>query len=180
MEWIVEKAVELGVQRLIPVVTNHTVVQMKKKGPKAFQERWQKIADQALKQCGRLHRLEVDLPIPLEDVLSQRPPTSKMTRLWCDETSTGESPYLLNWLLTHPLPPSGTIHLLIGPEGGWSSQEKSLLTQEVSISHPGLQVECYRIDLGPQILRAETAAVFGASLLTSFGLNSHYGPKFSQ
>ena len=56
MEWVVEKAVELGVTTLVPVLTAHTVVQMDRKGPEAFQERWQKIADQALKQCGRLDR----------------------------------------------------------------------------------------------------------------------------
>ena len=54
MEWVVEKAVELGVTTLVPILAAHTVVQMDRKGPEAFRERRQKIADQALKQCGRL------------------------------------------------------------------------------------------------------------------------------
>ena len=54
MEWVVEKATELGVHTFTPVLTDHTVIQVKNKGPEFFQERWQKIADQSLKQCGRL------------------------------------------------------------------------------------------------------------------------------
>ena len=64
MEWVIEKAVELGVSSFIPVLTDHTVVQMKSKTPDLFQQRWQKIADQALKQCGRLEAMKVTLPTP--------------------------------------------------------------------------------------------------------------------
>ena len=56
MEWVIEKSVELGVKLFIPVITDHTVVQFKSKGPEVFKERWQKIADQALKQCNRLKK----------------------------------------------------------------------------------------------------------------------------
>jgi 16S rRNA (uracil1498-N3)-methyltransferase len=84
MEWVVEKAVELGIKTLVPVVTAHTVVQLDKKGPEAFRERWQKIADQALKQCGRLDRLEIKTPVKLEELLAG---SSQAPRLWCDESA---------------------------------------------------------------------------------------------
>ena len=68
MDWVVEKSVELGVRNLQPVVTDHTVVQMDKKGPKVV-ARWQKIADEALKQCGRLQRMDFQ-PIAVQEVAS--------------------------------------------------------------------------------------------------------------
>ena len=56
MDWLIEKSVELGVKSFVPLLTDHTVVQMDRKSPEDFQKRWQKMADQALKQCGRLER----------------------------------------------------------------------------------------------------------------------------
>ena len=61
MSWAIEKAVELGVSRLTPVIADHCVVKLTK-GPTEFRERWQRIADQALKQCGRLERMTIEDP----------------------------------------------------------------------------------------------------------------------
>jgi 16S rRNA (uracil1498-N3)-methyltransferase len=149
MEWVIEKAVELGVRRLVPVLTQHTVVQLKNKGPEAFQERWQRIADQALKQCGRLERLDVALPTPLETLAGD----GSLTRLWCDEVA--DSPYLMDWIGAQSPAPQA-LRLLIGPEGGWSEVERELLNRSTGV---------VRVGLGSLILRAETAAIFGASLL---------------
>lgn len=155
MEWAVEKAVELGASELVPLVTAHTVVQIKQKGPEAFQSRWQKIADQALKQCGRLERLEVRLPVGLEDHLAATSADGRRkVRLWCDETERQRAPELVNWLKSAPTELS-ELRLLIGPEGGWSAGERDLLARE-----PGM----VRVGLGPWVLRAETAALFTLSL----------------
>lgn len=171
MEWVVEKAVELGVHSLTPVLTDHTVVQMKSKGPEQFQERWQKIADQALKQCGRLDQMEISLPISLEELLTQDPkkisePQTSFIRLWCDEESSSEPVYLMDWLNSREKEANGEAHplirLLIGPEGGWSSNERLLLQKEMSSS------PIHRIGLGPRVLRAETAALFSVSVVTAF------------
>lgn len=161
MEWVVEKSVELGVKTVIPVITDHTVVQIKQKGPEAFQHRWQKIADQALKQCGRLDRLQIQPPIALEDLLVQQPSNENSPRLWCDEAGREQTPEVLEWLLRQPSIQSlhGT-RLLIGPEGGWSHSERELLSR----SSPSL----LRLSLGPWVLRAETAAITGIALITSF------------
>ncbi len=167
MEWVVEKAVELGVLKLVPVLTAHTVVQMKTKGPELFRERWQKIADQALKQCGRLDRMDISLPISLENLLSlENLPTNQnqspsWSRLWCDEASQAESPYLLNWLFAHPPQKGSLLKVLIGPEGGWSSSERTLLNLQSQVSPQ------HRIHLGPLILRAETAALFSISVISA-------------
>ncbi|MBC7692299.1 MAG: 16S rRNA (uracil(1498)-N(3))-methyltransferase [Methylotenera sp.] len=154
MEWAIEKAVELGVQTFTPVLTAHTVVQMDRKGPDAFQERWQKIADQALKQCGRFERMQVALPTPLEMLLSQSPARSERPRIWCDETSKDLAPPLTQWLQQHS--EIEALSLLVGPEGGWSENERKLLAST-----------CQNVSLGPLILRAETAAVLTSSLVTA-------------
>jgi 16S rRNA (uracil1498-N3)-methyltransferase len=161
MEWVVEKAVELGVRTLVPTLTAHTIVQMKNKGPEAFRERWQKIADQALKQCGRLERLQIENPITLENLTAQSPMTDRFPRYWCDETARGHStPDFLTVLNTRVLSENAeapeAIRLLIGPEGGWSEAERGLLAPSTS-----------KVSLGPLVLRAETAAVYGASLVAA-------------
>ncbi len=156
MEWAVEKAVELGVERLVPVLAAHTVVQTGKKGPESFADRWQKIADQALKQCGRLRRLEVAIPVALEELLAAEPARPSEPRLWCDETSRGEAPSLFQALAEGETPT--TIRILVGPEGGWSERERELL---------GVSA-CRRTSLGPLTLRAETAALFAASVAAAW------------
>lgn len=151
MEWVIEKAVELGVQTLTPVITDYTVVQIQKKGADAFVERWQKIADQALKQCGRLERMKIDTPTKLEELFIQK----NGTTLWLDETlaANGTHHEHLNEVpLIENLMP---VSLLVGPEGGFSPHERDRLTR--------LQLQ--RFHLGAIILRAETAALMGMALL---------------
>jgi len=161
MEWVIEKAVELGIGTVVPILTAHTVVQMDRKGPEAFQERWQKIADQALKQCGRLARLEVKKPIAFEELLIS--PLSGV-RIWCDEMERAEAPQLLSWLEKTRSENLAPLHVLIGPEGGWSEKERGLLARELTAHSPPQLV---MTSLGPLVLRAETAAVFAMSLLSS-------------
>jgi 16S rRNA (uracil1498-N3)-methyltransferase len=163
MEWVIEKAVELGIQEVVPVLTAHTVVQMKNKGPELFRERWQKIADQALKQCGRLNRMEIKTPVTLEHLISSG---LVGLRLWCDESSKGKSPFLLDYLDSIPLETRSQLRILIGPEGGWSQNERILLG-----TSPGAS-PIIKIGLGPSILRAETAAIFAVSLTRGYSLRA--------
>lgn len=157
MEWVVEKSVELGVRKLIPTTTDHTVVQIKQKGPEAFQQRWQKIADQALKQCGRLERIEIAMPLALEELLAREPASETQPRLWFDEAGREETPFLMNWLEASVGQISG-VRLLVGPEGGWSADERSLLARSA---------HTHRISLGPLVFRAETAAIFSISVVSA-------------
>lgn len=147
MEWVIEKSVELGIRVFQPILTDHTVVQIDRKGPEAFRERWQKIADESLKQCGRLDRMEVRSPVSIRELLQREPSKS---RLWCFEAETEFTPDF-PWAPTAP-----DLRVLIGPEGGFSAGEIQLLRSE------GIQ----SIRLGPWILRAETAALFAASIAT--------------
>lgn len=162
MEWVIEKAVELGVQKLTPILTDHTVVQVKEKSPAHFRERWEKIANQSLKQCGRLHQMTINPPTPLKELLLQDTAKLAFQRLWCDEKGQNSSPYLLNFLQNAygtPQPSPTPCHILIGPEGGWSDAERKHLA-----SLPSIQ----SVHLGDVTLRAETAALFTVSLISAF------------
>jgi 16S rRNA (uracil1498-N3)-methyltransferase len=161
MEWVIEKAVELGVRTLTPFQSEFSVVDVKKKGPEVFQERWQKIADQALKQCGRLSRMTINMPTTFENIL-----TSKNQLIWLDETLARESgssdwndTYLTRVAETILKDPTHEPEIVIGPEGGFSSNEKNRLMQP-------FKKEIKRAHAGAAILRAETAVLFGISVFT--------------
>ena len=155
MEWIVEKAVELGVRSLTPLVTAHTVVQIDRKGPQVFRERWQRIADQTLKQCGRLGAMEIKMPTSLERHLAD---TASARRIVADERVAHEAPILFDRLTSEADLWRPGIRILIGPEGGWSEKERGLLDGSGSIS----------VSLGPLILRAETACLFSVATAVAF------------
>ena len=171
MEWVIEKAVELGVKKVIPVLTLRTVVRMDRKGPEEFQVRWEKIAQQALKQCGRLDQLEVSMPMKLEDLLADSSHTgSHGVRLWCDEETRESATHstntkddrieLLDWLSEKiTFERKDDLRILIGPEGGWDPRERDLLRSSENT---------VRTQLGPLVLRAETAALYSISLASSF------------
>lgn len=148
MEWVVEKAVELGVRRFQPVITAHAVVQLDRKGPQFFQERWQKIADQALKQCGRLDRMKVLEPKELGEAMQRK----EGIRFWLNERQReGRS---LSEFFIQKIPAEQDVSILVGPEGGWSESEIAFLGR----------ADLVETSLGPWVLRAETAALFATSL----------------
>jgi 16S rRNA (uracil1498-N3)-methyltransferase len=159
MEWAIEKAAELGVEKIVPILTQTTVVQMGKKGPEEFQTRWQKIADQALKQCGRAERMEIATPTTFETRLRDEAGTIHSPRLWFDEALAQEkSLELVQWCNSRTSPPK-SLKLLIGSEGGWDPKERDLLNRSPNTE---------RLSLGPLVLRAETAAINSASLASAF------------
>lgn len=157
MEWIIEKAVEIGVDRLIPILSSHVVFPKNQK-----KERWEKIAVQSLKQCHRLKKMTIDHPIALNLALNQLPPSG--LRFCCDERQ--KRPTLISQLNQYiPLGKAPTtIHVLIGPEGGWNNVERALFAT-VSKKNP-LQAIC--ISLGPQVFRSETAAICSLGIITAF------------
>lgn len=158
MEWAIEKAVELGVEKLVPILTQNTVVQIDK-DPEKFQTRWQKTADQALKQCGRAERLEIAPPTSLGIQLRDEPGSETSPRLWFDETLANENGIeLIQWCMKRNTTPKSII-LLVGPEGGWDPKERDLLSRSPNTD---------RLSLGPLVLRAETAAINSVSIASAF------------
>jgi 16S rRNA (uracil1498-N3)-methyltransferase len=155
MEWVIEKAVELGARSVFPIFTAHTVVQAGRKSPEELQGRWQKIADQSLKQCGRLTQLIVHNPLPIAEHL-RRTSEQQSLRILADEQHALSTETLKKSIQTLTGSPSADCSVMIGPEGGWSETERTLL-----------QNERKSVSLGPLILRAETAAIYALSVVGS-------------
>ena len=145
MDWVVQKACELGADQLIPVRTARS--QLKLDGDRAIkrQAHWQRIADAAAAQCGRNQVMTVSPIVSLESAFTQTgstpaDPTPAETTKWLLDPFSKQS------LSTAPL--THDITLAIGPEAGWSDEEETLAQQA------GFRgVRC-----GPRILRTETAA----------------------
>lgn len=140
-DFIVEKAVEMGVARLCPVQTQFTNAE------RIRQDRLQAHAVEAAEQCGATVVPEVDDLMTLEKRLAAWPEDRRI--LWCNESRAGIATRLATEGRGQPWA------LLIGPEGGFSDREKARLTALPQV------VEA---SLGPRILRADTAAVAALTL----------------
>ena len=139
--FVVEKAVELGVARVIPVMTRFT-----------NSERWRQDkqlahAVEAAEQCGATFVPQIDDVAHLDRILANWPPERVL--YWADESRAGQ-PHGFSGPTE-----SGAAAILIGPEGGFSDEEKTLLN-----SLPFVRP----FSLGPRILRAETAAIAALAL----------------
>ena len=147
-EFIVQKAVELGIVRIWPLVSANCVVRYDAKKSAARRSRWQRIAEEAAKQCGRTALTEVREIFSLEAWLEQVTADEDHLLLFCyeNEDRQGLRACLRETRARH-------ICLVIGPEGGFTLDEAELLRQHGARS----------VTLGPRILRAETAAVAAMS-----------------
>lgn len=131
-DWLVEKATELGVARLQPVITRRTVAERVKL------ERLEAIAIEAAEQCGRTILPEIGEPLPLVRFLEER----GARRLYFADEQGG--------LPAAKAFASGPAAILVGPEGGFTDEERAAVRGAS---------ETTAISLGPRILRAETAAL---------------------
>lgn len=143
---VVRMAVELGIDRLVPLLCERTAVQGQLRP-----ERWQSIAAEAAEQCERLWLPVLNPPMPVAEAL-QAAPTAE--RFWAT-TRNPELPLLQMQLHGCSTP---AVWLACGPEGGWSQKE------EASAEAQGWRP----VQLGPTILRSSTACVSGAALLSSW------------
>lgn len=148
LDYMVQKAVELGARALVPVLTRHTQVARVNTG------RMRANVIEAAEQCGVLSLAEVAEPVPLERFLATR--EAGRLLVFCDEAAETASPVAA---LAGALAPGGRrrgCDVLIGPEGGFASDEQDLLLRQASV---------LRLSLGPRILRADTAAVAALTLV---------------
>lgn len=148
MDYIVQKAVELGVKGIYPMAAEHSVVQYDQAKKNKRLERWQKIAVEASKQCGRAVIPIVEPIASLATILTTLDAETVILMLYEGQTAQG----LKQVLAEHH---AKNYVLLVGPEGGFSRQEVALCQ-----SH-GAHI----VTLGPRILRTETAALAGVSIV---------------
>jgi 16S rRNA (uracil1498-N3)-methyltransferase len=150
MDWIVQKAVELGTNKIQPLASRNCVAQYDGKKAKQRQERWQKIADEAAKQCGRTKLLQVEPIMGIKELLAKSGFGEDNPLYFCYEN---EEQKTIKEALTDSQ--AGKATVIIGPEGGFSDKEVALCVEK----------GCEMVSLGRRILRAETAAIYGAALL---------------
>lgn len=136
-EYMVQKAVELGASALVPVLTEFTQVR------KINKERMLANGIEAAEQCEILTLPEIHPLASLDDYLAKL--DAKRHVIFCDESASAGSP-----LEQLKLIPVGPLAVLIGPEGGFSKNERDVLLDNPQV---------HAISLGPRILRADTAAV---------------------
>jgi 16S rRNA (uracil1498-N3)-methyltransferase len=148
-EWIVEKATELGVDRIIPVEAARTEKGLLAASRKRS-ERWERIARESSQQSRRARLPEIEGAVRFEAALA----TEAAVRIFLEE---GSAPPLLNVLPERP----ASAALLLGPEGGWTDRERELAAAAGWLP----------ASLGPQVLRAETAAVAALAVVMAAAMH---------
>ena len=156
LDYLVQKAVEMGASRLQPVVTRHTQV------TRVNLERMRANVIEAVQQCGILNVPEVAEPVPFSAIVTADP---GRLLVFCDEDAEVKDPLAalasarpVGQVLL-PADVAGAalpLAVLIGPEGGFAEDERTLLRQQPNV---------VRLSLGPRILRADTAAVAALALV---------------
>lgn len=150
MDLILQKATELGVTAIAPVLMARSTVRLDAKSAAAKQQHWQAVVISACEQCGRNTLPVVEAPRPLAEAL--RTPAGLGLLLLPDENSRG-----LHELLVQPRTRGQSIHLLVGPEGGFDATE-------IALARSAGFDSCR---LGPRILRTETAGLAALAALQS-------------
>jgi 16S rRNA (uracil1498-N3)-methyltransferase len=145
LDYMVQKAVEMGASQLQPVLTRFTQVS------RVNSERMRANAIEAAEQCGILSVAGIAEPMPLERYLGQR--EARRLLVFCDEAADVADPLRA---LRAERETAGGIDVLIGPEGGFAEEERAMLLR---------QPRTLRLSLGPRVLRADTAGVAALALV---------------
>ncbi|MDA7922721.1 16S rRNA (uracil(1498)-N(3))-methyltransferase [Verrucomicrobiales bacterium] len=153
MDLIIQKATELGVSRIVPLLSSRTVVQLGGGDLEKKRQKWQRVAIEACKQCGQNWLPTVETPVSVETFTKERndsfrliaaiSPEARSLKEITAETRNGDE----------PRPETAT--LLIGPEGDFTPAEMSQAATEGFAA----------LSLGPIILRSETAAIYALSIV---------------
>ena len=157
-DWTIEKATELGVTRIVPVISERTIVRVAKEERESKRRRWMRIAEDAARQSDAKWLPEILTPVDFPSAvklaeecdcyvgaLAEPPPKDMLSALECGRESRASRP----------------LAVFVGPEGDFSPAELALL---VSVATP--------VSFGSTILRAETAAIYGVGVLKSW-IDSH-------
>lgn len=150
MDYVVQKAVELGVKNIIPIITKNTVVKLEEKDKIKKVERLSKIVKEAIEQCGRTDSVNIS---NVENISNINFSTYDYV-LVCHEVSSVDLKDTLNMLKSKNI---ANLAVIIGPEGGLDNSEVDKIMQNSN---------CTDISLGDRILRAETASLAILTILS--------------
>ena len=146
MDFVVQKATELGVKRITPVLTEHGVVKLDGERAAKRREHWQAVAASACEQSGRTQLPLIDSPVPLNHWFGEKPEDADTDLVLRPDAAKP---------LSGIAAPQSKVCILIGPEGGFSDTEY----EDATIA--GFDA----VSLGPRILRTETAAAAALAVL---------------
>jgi 16S rRNA (uracil1498-N3)-methyltransferase len=146
-EWMLQKATELGVEEFIPLKTSRCEIRIDENKILSRMERWNRIVQEASKQCRRLSTPQIHTPLSFANFIETVEDYSGTKLLFHEKA---EDPWKFD-----PGILSDRVLLCIGPEGGWEDGEI------VAAVHAGCQI----FSLGSTVLRAETAAIAAVSVI---------------
>ena len=151
MDLIIQKAVELGVSAIVPLITDRTIVRLNAREAEAKRQKWQRIALEACKQCGQNTLPAVELPVPFAEWLGRGAPDGLNV---IASLVPGVRP--VRDVLEEARGRSvKKVSLLVWPEGDFTEQETAA----------ALEAGFVPVTLGPIVLRVETAAFFGVAAM---------------
>jgi len=150
-EWLVEKATELGVETIVPVEAERSEKGLDRAAAKRL-ERWRRIALESSQQARRARLPEITTSTPFAQALE-----TPATGHYFLEEECGAPPLLSVLPEIVERSPADTVCLLVGPEGGWTGEERRAASARGWLA----------VSLGPQILRAETAAIAALAVLSN-------------
>lgn len=153
-DFIVQKATELGVSSIVPLITDRADVKLADVRSEKKMERWRRISLEALKQCGRRRLVEIKAPMAVGKLLD-RPARDIDRSIDCAVVVFSEKGGVVIADALAGLSAGSSLTALIGPEGGWSEDEISLFAARGVNS----------VTLGPRVLRTETAAIAAMTLI---------------
>jgi 16S rRNA (uracil1498-N3)-methyltransferase len=158
-DFIIQKATELGVSAIVPLMTRYADVRLDEQQRASRLERWRRISLEAMKQCGRRTLVEITMPRTLREFLAERAQSAGITGassdiqrellLFCEKGARPVTEELAE------MQSNCHVTALIGPEGGWGDDELDALRDG----------GCRGVNLGPRVLRTETAAVVAMTLI---------------
>jgi 16S rRNA (uracil1498-N3)-methyltransferase len=155
MDFIVQKATELGVERIVPVLSQRSVVRLDESQSASKQAHWRAVAVSACEQCGRNRVPSVDAPRPLLNYLGSLAQTAgEVLRLVLEPERARQSQVPAR-SINGSLGLASRAEIAIGPEGGFASEELEAFDLSAFA----------RLTLGPRVLRTETAAIAAIAVL---------------
>ena len=154
MEWAIEKATELGVERIVPVVARRSEKHLAQAAANRV-ERWRKIAREAAQQSRRSDVPAIEDPLPLKTAARREGDAVRLLLAEQERTTTLRN--ALSDAIDHAGDEAPVLRVAVGPEGGWAAEEESLFDEQ------GWKA----VTLGPRILRAETAAMTAMAVVAA-------------
>ena len=149
MEFIIQKCVELGVTKIVPVDTDRAVVKLDAKKEEAKRKRWYGISESAAKQSKRTVIPQIQMPLSWKQALEEAKELDVVLVPYENERGMEATREIFR-----SIPEGASIGVMIGPEGGFSPEEIAQLDKDM-----------HRISLGRRILRTETAGMATLSML---------------